>query len=145
MDDAVVETHLCVLSSKILNHFPLTTKQTASEESSPCGSSSIHSSVHSGRYTFFHTKYTKMAPTSPVRNIHTPRVSSPLSPTQNDEQPCRVARRRSSRSGRKPNTLCARLLRARAQDSWRNHVLSAQVAQYQPDVVDQECKSSVSH
>lgn len=71
-----------------------------------------------------------MAPTSPVRNnTHTPRVSSPLSPGQtvDEQQTCRVVRRRS----RKPNTLCARLLKARAQESWRNHVLSAQVAQHE--------------
>ncbi|KAF4950985.1 hypothetical protein FSARC_13023 [Fusarium sarcochroum] len=72
-------------------------------------------------------------------SLHAPVFPSPLNPTnhgpENKYGPARIVRRRRSRAGRRTppgsHTLTQRLLRVKAADAWRGHVLSAQVAQYE--------------
>lgn len=75
-----------------------------------------------------------------LRACYAPKISSPLNPAANDQ--AKTTRRR-RRAGRRTNTLCARLLRAKAQHAWRNQVLSAQIAQYELAASQQEPKSPV--
>ncbi|KAF4459167.1 WD40 YVTN repeat-like-containing domain [Fusarium albosuccineum] len=70
---------------------------------------------------------------------YAPVIPSPLNPTNHGpENNCgagRVVRRRRSRGSRRgppgSHTLTQRLLRIKAAEAWRGHVLSAQVAQYE--------------
>ncbi|CEI69149.1 hypothetical protein FVEN_g4090 [Fusarium venenatum] len=70
---------------------------------------------------------------------YAPVFPSPLNPTshgpENKYGAVRIARRRRSRPGRRgppgSHTLTQRLLRVKAADAWRGHVLSAQVTQYE--------------
>ncbi|KAK7423444.1 hypothetical protein QQZ08_009012 [Neonectria magnoliae] len=62
---------------------------------------------------------------------YTPTVSSPLNPT-NDASVSRITRRRRGRAARRAPTshpLAQRLLRSKAAQAWRGHVLSSQLAQ----------------
>jgi hypothetical protein len=72
---------------------------------------------------------------------YAPVFPSPLNPTNHGPEnkyataSGRIVRRRRSRQGRRgppgSHTLTQRLLRVKAADAWRGHVLSAQVAQYE--------------
>ncbi|KAL6913545.1 hypothetical protein ACHAPO_003290 [Fusarium lateritium] len=70
---------------------------------------------------------------------YAPVFPSPLNPTshgpENKYGAVRIARRRRNRPGRRgppgSHTLTQRLLRVKAADAWRGHVLSAQVTQYE--------------
>ncbi|KAF5020770.1 hypothetical protein F66182_7198 [Fusarium sp. NRRL 66182] len=70
---------------------------------------------------------------------HAPVCPSPLNPTNHGPEnvgtrhsPSRIVRRRRSRRGPPgSHTLTQRLLRVKAAEAWRGHVLSAQVAQYE--------------
>ncbi|KAF4977448.1 hypothetical protein FZEAL_6012 [Fusarium zealandicum] len=71
-------------------------------------------------------------------SLHAPVIPSPLNPTSHGpDNSCRIVRRRRSRAcaPRRPppgsHTLTQRLLRVKAAEAWRGHVLSAQVAQYE--------------
>ena len=70
---------------------------------------------------------------------YAPVIPSPLNPTnhgpENNYGPGRIVRRRRNRATRRnhpaSHTLTQRLLRVKAAEAWRGHVLSAQVAQYE--------------
>lgn len=76
-------------------------------------------------------------------SAYAPVIPSPLNPTShgpggNNYGPGRIVRRRRSRgaaaarrSHPASHTLTQRLLRVKAAEAWRGHVLSAQVAQYE--------------
>ncbi|KAM0431933.1 hypothetical protein ACHAPT_005188 [Fusarium lateritium] len=74
-------------------------------------------------------------------STYAPVIPSPLNPTnhgpENNYGPGRIVRRRRNgraavrRSHPASHTLTQRLLRIKAAEAWRGHVLSAQVAQYE--------------
>lgn len=62
-------------------------------------------------------------------NRHAPTIPSPLNPKHNNTS--RLAGRRCSKPRRRAINLAQRLLRSKAAEAWRDHVLTTQVSQYE--------------